>query len=262
MLIDWFTVIAQLINFLILVWLLKRFLYQPILRAMDERQKHITEQLEQADAQKARAEAEESHFQQMSSELAEQRETLIQKARAEAEAERRRLMEAAREDHRQLRLRLRQTLESERANLNQDIIRRFQGEAFGLARKVLADLADSTLEEQMAAVFVRRLEGLPDVERKRLVAALQESNHSLLVRSSFPLSPEQQKNIETAVKRVLAPGGQVAFKTLSGPAEGGQAGGIELTTDGYKLAWSATDYLDTLEKRVAAILEEEMDKAY
>lgn len=262
MLIDWFTVIAQLINFLILVWLLKRFLYQPILRAMDERQKHITEQLEQADAQKARAEAEESHFQQMSSELAEQRETLIQKARAEAEAERRRLMEAAREDHRQLRLRLRQTLESERANLNQDIVRRFQGEAFGLARKVLADLADSTLEEQMAAVFVRRLEGLPDVERKRLVAALQESNHSLLVRSSFPLSPEQQKNIETAVKRVLAPGGQVAFKTLSGPAEGGQAGGIELTTDGYKLAWSATDYLDTLEKRVAAILEEEMDKAY
>ena len=86
----------------------------------------------------------------------------------------------------------------------------------------------------------------------------------LIVKDQKPhkLTPEQQKNIETAVKRVLAPGGQVAFKTLSGPAEGGQAGGIELTTDGYKLAWSATDYLDTLEKRVAAILEEEMDKAY
>ena len=41
MLIDWFTVIAQMLNFLILVWLLKRFLYQPILDAIDAREKGI-----------------------------------------------------------------------------------------------------------------------------------------------------------------------------------------------------------------------------
>lgn len=39
MLIDWFTVIAELVNFLILVWLLKRFLYEPVLKAIDEREK-------------------------------------------------------------------------------------------------------------------------------------------------------------------------------------------------------------------------------
>ena len=39
--IDWFTVVAQAINFLILVWLLKRFLYKPILHAIDEREKGI-----------------------------------------------------------------------------------------------------------------------------------------------------------------------------------------------------------------------------
>ena len=33
-----FTVFAQAINFLILVWLLKRFLYKPILHAIDERE--------------------------------------------------------------------------------------------------------------------------------------------------------------------------------------------------------------------------------
>jgi F-type H+-transporting ATPase subunit b len=37
MLIDWFTVGAQVLNFLILVWLLKRFLYGPILDAIDAR---------------------------------------------------------------------------------------------------------------------------------------------------------------------------------------------------------------------------------
>jgi len=38
MLIDWFTVVAQVINFLILVWLMKRFLYKPILNAIAARE--------------------------------------------------------------------------------------------------------------------------------------------------------------------------------------------------------------------------------
>ncbi len=55
MLIDWFTVVAQAINFLILVWLLKRFLFKPILHAIDEREKGIANQLAQAEAMKAEA---------------------------------------------------------------------------------------------------------------------------------------------------------------------------------------------------------------
>ena len=35
MLIDWFTVAAQVVNFLVLMWLLKRFLYKPIVYAID-----------------------------------------------------------------------------------------------------------------------------------------------------------------------------------------------------------------------------------
>ena len=49
MLIDWFTVGAQALNFLILVWLMKRFLYKPILRAIDEREKRIASELADAE---------------------------------------------------------------------------------------------------------------------------------------------------------------------------------------------------------------------
>ena len=56
MLIDWFTVLAQLVNFLILVWLLKRFLYRPILDAIDAREKRIAAELADADAKKDDAE--------------------------------------------------------------------------------------------------------------------------------------------------------------------------------------------------------------
>jgi F-type H+-transporting ATPase subunit b len=55
MLIDWFTVGAQAINFIILVWLLKRFLYKPILDAVDAREKRVATELADADAKKAEA---------------------------------------------------------------------------------------------------------------------------------------------------------------------------------------------------------------
>ncbi len=62
MLINWFTVGAQAINFLILVWLLKRFLYKPILHAIDEREKGIASQLAQAEAKVAEAQKSATTF--------------------------------------------------------------------------------------------------------------------------------------------------------------------------------------------------------
>ena len=54
MLIDWFTVGAQVLNFLILVWLLKRFLYKPILNAIDAREKRIAAELADAACEEGR----------------------------------------------------------------------------------------------------------------------------------------------------------------------------------------------------------------
>ena len=51
MLIDWFTVIAQIINFIVLVWLLKRFLFKPVLKAVEERQTKVSQQISEAEDQ-------------------------------------------------------------------------------------------------------------------------------------------------------------------------------------------------------------------
>ena len=77
MLIDWFTVGAQALNFLILVWLLKRFLYEPILRAIDAREKRIATELADADAKKAEAQKERDEFQQKNGEFDRQRAALL-----------------------------------------------------------------------------------------------------------------------------------------------------------------------------------------
>ncbi len=96
MLVDWFTVVAQALNFLILVWLMKRFLYKPILNAIDEREKRIATELADADAKKAEAQKERDEFQHKNEEFDQQRATLLSQATDEAKAERQRLLDEAR----------------------------------------------------------------------------------------------------------------------------------------------------------------------
>ena len=73
MIVDWFTVAAQAINFLILVWLLKRFLYLPILNAIDAREKRIADEITDANARKAEAQKERDEFQRRNEEFDLQR---------------------------------------------------------------------------------------------------------------------------------------------------------------------------------------------
>src|SRR5665811_2539985 len=90
MLIDWFTIGAQALNFLILVWLLKHFLYKPILNAIDAREKRIAKELADADAKKAEAQKEHDEFQHKNEEFDQQRAALLSKAKEDAQAERQR----------------------------------------------------------------------------------------------------------------------------------------------------------------------------
>ena len=96
MLIDWFTVVAQAVNFIILVWLLKHFLYKPILDAIDAREKRIEMELAAADAKKAEALKERDTFLRKNEAFDEQRAALLSAAETEANVERRRLLDEAR----------------------------------------------------------------------------------------------------------------------------------------------------------------------
>src|SRR5580704_1141785 len=130
MLIDWFTVGAQALNFLILVWLLKRFLYKPILNAVDAREKRIAAELADADAKKSEAQKERDAFQHKNEELDQQRAALLSKAADEAKVERGRLLDDARKAADALAAKRQEALRSDADNLNQAIRHRTQKEVF------------------------------------------------------------------------------------------------------------------------------------
>src|SRR5476651_184168 len=141
MLIDWTTVGAQALNFLILVWLMKRFLYKPILRAVDEREKRIAAELADADAKRAEAKKDRDEFQRKNEEFDQQRAALLTKATDEAKAERQRLLDEAHKVADALSAKRSEALKNDAQNLNEAVARRTQDEVFAIARKTLTDLA-------------------------------------------------------------------------------------------------------------------------
>jgi F-type H+-transporting ATPase subunit b len=249
MLIDWFTVGAQALNFLILVWLMQRYLYKPIRGAIDAREKLIATELANADATKAEAQKEHEEFQKKNQEFDQQRATLLTKATGEAKVERERLLDEARKAAEALRAKRQAAMKTEEQNLHLAIRRRTQQEVFAITRKALTDLATTSLEERLGEVFTRRLREMDPKAKEGLGAALKTASEPAVVRSVFDVPPAQRAAIQNALNETFSAEVRIRFETAPDLISG-----IELTTNGQKVSWSIADYLASMEKGVDELL--------
>lgn len=246
MLIDWFTVAAQALNFLALVWLLKRFLYRPILDAIDAREKDLAARLADADARQASARTEQARFEHDHAELARRSAELLRQATQQAQAERARLLDQARAAADAVRSERAAALEAEHLALGQDIAHRARQAVFALTRTTLSELAERSLEQQLCEVLARRLRALDDAAASALLAGLAHGAGPVLVRSSGELAPPERATLQCALDECH--GAPVTLRFDMAPE---LISGIELNANGYTLAWSIDDYLVTMEQRVA-----------
>ena len=256
MLIDWFTVCAQALNFIILVVLLWRFLYKPILKALDAREQKISAELADADRKKAEAKKESDEFQHKNEDFEKQRAALFSKATDEAKAEHQRLFDEVRKEADALRAKRCEALENEAHSLNKAVSLRAQREVFDIARKALTDLATTSLEERMVAVFTRRLRETDAKVKAGLADAIKTASEPALVRTVFDLPAEQCAVIQNALNETFSADVRVRFETAPDLVSG-----IEFTTNGQKVGWSIAGYLASLEKGVGELLKEQDDAA-
>ena len=250
MLIDWFTVCAQALNFLILVWLMKRYLYRPVLDAIDTREKRIAAELADANAKKAEAQKDRDEFQHKNEEFDHERAALLSKATDEAQAERQRLLDEARKAAEALSSKRRETLRNEERSLHQAISRRTQQQVFAIARKALTDLATVSLEERLGEVFTRRLREMDGKAKEGLGAALKTASDPAVVRSTFDLPADQRAAIQNALNETFSAEIRIQFETAPE-----LIAGIELTTNGQKVGWNIADYLASLQQGVDDLLK-------
>jgi F-type H+-transporting ATPase subunit b len=250
MLIDWFTVGAQALNFVILVWLLKRFLYKPVLSAIDAREQRIAQAAAAAGRQTGEAQKSRDELQAERKSFEDQRGSLLAQAGLDAKTQGERLMSSARQAAESLTLKQNAALLAEVTELGDRLARLATAESLAIARSALKDLADTSLEERICAVFAKRLRGMDSKARETFGTSLKRADGVPVVTSSFELSDPEKATIRTSVNETFSADIPLRFETSSRGIAG-----IELTFGGQRLSWTMADYLKTLEEQIASLLK-------
>lgn len=253
MLVDPFTVIAQIVNFALLVWLLRRFLYGPVTRAMQAREARVREEVEAARRLHAEAEAEGKRYRALLADLEKTREARLMEVRAEAEALRQEQVRELRAEMKELRARWQRALEQEQEAFLQGLRTRVGQELLAVMRRALKEMADEALEDRLVHRFVDRLRGLKAEDRERLAAAIRE-DEIVQLRTAFPLSDAHRAALHDALAETLGVEAALRFETNAD-----LIAGVELQAGGVKVAWTIDDYLHSLEDAVREVFPETAD---
>jgi F-type H+-transporting ATPase subunit b len=251
---DWITPVAQVVNFLVLVWLLKHFLYGPIVRVMEERQERVTAALRDAVSREQAAEELNESLRRDREEFEASREQLLAKARADAHVEALRMHEEARVESEAARKRWHESLHREQADVLGAVRRRLAGEIGTVSIAALRDLADDDLQRRAIAVFARKLAALSDADAESLAEEARREG-TLTVRCACDADAETRDGVVAALRERL---GELPEPTWVDDPDLGF--GLRIETNGRELGWSAADYLDGVNERLQATLEQRTEQ--
>jgi len=245
MLIDSFTIIAQIINFLILVYLLKRFLFNRIIKIMDEREKQITDRMQDAETAKEAAQKELDEQQRIRKELQEKWNEMLAKAKKDAQKKREELVKDARKKIDEEQKNWREAISKQRTAFLRDLRHLSCEQVCQISRKVLSDLAGEKLENQLIENFLIQLGKLTKEEKDDFIRFINKDERKIWVDSSFQLTGKKESEIRKILEKIIGDKVEINFKVSPK-----LICGIETRTEGKKISWNIENYLDGLEEQL------------
>ncbi|MCP4386473.1 MAG: hypothetical protein GY798_34535 [Hyphomicrobiales bacterium] len=248
--VDWITVAAQIVNFLVLVWLLKRFLYGPVIRAMDKREARIAGKLQEAQEAKRVVEAEVTRYREMQDSFEKQRQERLAVVQADVDSFGRSLQATAREEMSARRAEWLQNLSDEKVAFLNDMRARSVDAFSSMARRALGDLANQALEDQIARRFVAEMGDLDERALTKLRLACEREGRAVVLRTAFGLSAERRREVSGTLRAALGEDVEIAFERSSD-----LICGIELRAGGQLVRWSLDSFLDEFETELSEAIE-------
>ncbi len=250
MLIDYFTTIAQIINFLVLVFLLRHFLYRPIIKSMDEREQKIASRLKEADENRKKARQEEENARKVMQELAAKHDGMVAKATEEAQAFRADLMKKARGEVDKSKADWYEALERQKEELLSDLRLQAGKDVYAVSRRAIRDLATDELEGQIINTFLKRLETMGESDKERLKEFYKKPGQKITVASTFEIPEEMRKKIQETLRRQVGTDMEIQYRTAPD-----MISGVELSANDMKIVWSIDSYLNDLEADLSRTLD-------
>jgi F-type H+-transporting ATPase subunit b len=211
MTIDWWTLALQAVNFLILVWLLWRFLYRPVRDVIEKRKAMAERAFADADSKGAEAEAAEQRFEDARAQLAQERQEMLKRLHGELEDERAKVLEAAREEAQKTIEAARASIADEREATLADIRGQVEELAGELAASLLKSVGSAALDDIVLDQLEGKLKALPAEELRRLEADLAENDARLAVVTAKPLAQKDRKRWTERLQAALGSPVNVKF---------------------------------------------------
>ena len=257
--IDWFTLLAQIVNFLILLYLLKRFLYGPIIGTMDKREQGIAARLHEAEEKRREAEKEQARYRRQRRELAERRDEALTAVRDEIETRRKEMLAEVQEEVAQKKQDWHAALLREQDTFLQELRLQLGREAGEIAYRALRDMAGVQMERRMADLFVVRLRELDAETRERISESIRKANGKVLVHSAFELPTEVQQIVTDGIREHAAAGDRLHIQFEMAPE---LISGIEMWVHGHQVSWTMKAYLAGLDAQIRQTIEQETQERH
>lgn len=200
---DLSTFLLEIVNFLILVWLLKRFFYKPVLAVIARRREEIQKQIAAAESIRGESESLKADYENRLARWEEEKEAARRELHGELEAERQRLHEELAGSLEQERERERVLAQRRLQNEAREAERRAVEQATAFLARLLQRLAGPELEARLLQVVVEDLGDFSDEQKAALQTAHAGAGTPLLVTSVWPLPDAGRKALEQALADIL-----------------------------------------------------------
>jgi F-type H+-transporting ATPase subunit b len=248
-LIDWFTVIAQIINFLILVALLKHFLFNPIVSAMNERREKIDSSIDDAKKREEEAHEQLQLYRQKNREFDEKRNQLLLAAEEEAKKRGDEFLEQARKQAEADLARLQDAMSRKKRDIAERLRIMSLHDASSIAESAISEITNTPIEEGLVHVFIAQLKKIEGARKNQLAAEVRKGKTPTVVKSSFDLSEDLRRKLSDAITKEFPESRAIQYQRISDGVLG-----IEMTIDGYKLRWGVEQFLGDLEDQVSKVI--------
>jgi F-type H+-transporting ATPase subunit b len=207
---DWVTVVLQTTNFAVLVWLLQRFLYRPVLRMIDTRRAEIDNRYAEAEAAQNKAEEGLVAIERQQQDAAAARAVVVKEATTEAEKAAAARRAQAEIDIAAIRAEAEKTLAVEREKVLAEARSVALDLAAEIAGRVVAELPTEARAAGWIARIAQHLENLPTAEAGSLKRGLADDG-ALRVATALALPPQAAAAWQVQLRRVLGEATRISF---------------------------------------------------
>ena len=197
------TFILEILNFLILIWILQRLLYKPVLEMIAKRKQTIDQSLEET--KKLRQDAEELRGQYESRQQLWQQEKAVAQAafRQELEAERRVQIDQLNQELEQIREKEKIHSARQQEEFKQQIEKQALENGAHFAALLLCQAAGSELEQRLIMLFLDRSSNLKEKNNPFNTALNHQKPETVKITSAYPISDDLRRQLEQQISRLI-----------------------------------------------------------